>query len=471
MQLQENILFHDRYRLLKLLGRGGFSEVWLVEDAKTTMIVVLKIYASGTGLDEDGTTLFCKEFSLVYNFNHSNLLKPTYFDVYDRRPYLILPFCERGSTLKLAGNITEEDAWKFLHDVASGLAYLHKQNPPVIHQDIKPDNVLVDNVGQFMIADFGISTKVRSTLRKSVGQQTGGGTFAYMGPERFSRDNIPIKASDIWALGATLYELLTGDAPFRDHGGVLQKSGAEIPDIKGNLSPDLKNIVNLCLQKETWDRPTAEKIVTWTEKHFRKEKINFNFKPTNAGKGKPTDAGKGKPVIHDKGKPTVHGKPAGQVQPGVQNKTGLITVICVVVILLVALIIGIGVHTQEKKQRMQELYSQFDDYKRKGDGFYSKGENGYKEALDMYDKALEVAEKIEKSGETVSGRYDVSKKKDDIAAEIEEIFSDLVQRGDRLSRLSPNGDEISKLQAIANYEEALKWKDDVNVKNKLNRLK
>jgi serine/threonine protein kinase len=273
MELQENILFHNRYRLLKLLGRGGFSEVWLVEDTKTNMIVVLKVYAPGTGLDDDGAKLFSKEFSLVYNFNHSNLLKPTHFDICDRRPYLTLPFCERGSTLKLAGQITEEEAWKFLHDVASGLAYLHKQDPPVIHQDIKPDNVLRDNTGQFMITDFGISTKVRSTLRRSIGQQdASGGTFAYMGPERFSKENIPIKASDIWALGATIYELLVGDAPFGNHGGVIQKSGAEIPNIKGAFSHDLKRIVNLCLQKETWDRPTAEKIVTWTEKHFLKKK-------------------------------------------------------------------------------------------------------------------------------------------------------------------------------------------------------
>jgi serine/threonine protein kinase len=338
-----------------------------------------------------------------------------------------LPFCERGSTLKLAGKITEEDAWKFLHDVASGLAYLHKQNPPVIHQDIKPDNVLMDNAGQFMITDFGISTKVRRTLRKSIGQQTSGGTFAYMGPERFSRDNIPIKASDIWALGATLYELLTGDVPFSDNGGAIQKSGAEIPDMKGNISSDLKNIVNLCLQKETWDRPTAEKIVTWTEQHFRKKKINSN-----------------------------------------KNKTRLITVICVVVILLVALIIGIGVHTQQEKQRMQELYSQFDKYKIKGDSLYLKGENGYKNALEMYDKALEVAEKIEKSGKTALGKDVVSTNRKNIAAKIDNIFSELVKMGNGLEK---NGNEVSKRQAIANYEEALSWKDDDRLKNKLNRLK
>jgi serine/threonine protein kinase len=276
--MKENTLFHDRYRLLRRLGGGGFSEVWLSEDAKTGLIVALKIYAPGTGLDEDGARLFSHEFSLVFNLNHSNLLKPSYFDICELTPYLVMPFCERGSTVKLAGRISEDEAWKFLHDVASGLAYLHGQESPVIHQDIKPDNILIDGGGHYLITDFGISAKARSTLRKSVGKQTSGGTLAYMAPERFGKDNIPIKASDIWSLGATLYELLSGDVPFGEHGGLIQKSGAEIPNIRGNWSNDLKKTVEHCMQPEAWDRPTAAQIVAWTEQHARGEIIQWQKK-------------------------------------------------------------------------------------------------------------------------------------------------------------------------------------------------
>jgi TPR repeat protein len=146
--------------------------------------------------------------------------------------------------------------------VASGLEYLHKQNPPVIHQDIKPDNVLIDANGQFMITDFGISAKARSTLRKSAQRHNvSGGTIAYMAPERFGKDNTPVMASDIWALGATLYELLTGDTPFGEHGGLVQKSGAEIPTLDGNWSNELKQIVKSCLQPNPDDRPSAQQIV------------------------------------------------------------------------------------------------------------------------------------------------------------------------------------------------------------------
>ncbi|MDR3261536.1 MAG: protein kinase [Tannerella sp.] len=291
MQLKEDLLFHDRYQLIRLLGRGGFSEVWLAEDSKTQLKIALKVYAPGTGLDEDGIELFRQQFALVFNFNHTNLLRPMYYDLCDRIPYLTMPYCEQGSVLKAVGRISEAEAWKFLHDVAAGLAYLHAQDPPVIHKDIKPDNILMDTGGTYLITDFGISTKVRSTLRRSVGpsqrpDDPDDGTLAYMGPERFSKNNAPVKAGDIWSLGASVYELLVGDPPFGDHGGLLLLSGAEIPNIEGSWSPELKRIIHLCLQKETWDRPKAGDLVDWTERHFRNEPLRIGNAETKEKKEK-----------------------------------------------------------------------------------------------------------------------------------------------------------------------------------------
>ena len=235
--MEENKLFHDRYFLERLLGRGNFSEVWLAKDTKTNIPVALKIYAPATGLDDQGLNVFAREFSLVVNANHKNLLKPLYYDSYDRKPYLVLPFCKKGSILKDVGKFTEEQAWHLLRDVASGLSWLHGMNPPVIHQDIKPDNVMVGENGDFMITDFGVSTHLRSTLRKSMSSAfSSAGTIAYMAPERFGKDNTPIMANDIYSLGATTFEMLTGDTPFGDDGGLVQKKGAEIPDLKGDYS-------------------------------------------------------------------------------------------------------------------------------------------------------------------------------------------------------------------------------------------
>ena len=272
MQLEENILFANRYRLERLLGRGGFSEVWLADDTLTSLKVALKVYAPGGGMDEHGVQLFSTEFSLVFNLNHGNLLKPTYYDTFERMPYLVLPYCRQGAAASLIGQMGEKEAWLFLRDIASGLEYLHGQEPPVIHQDIKPDNILMDVSGRYLLTDFGISIKARNTLRKSIMKTEGSvGTLAYMGPERFSKYPLPIKASDIFSLGATLYELLTGMVPFGEHGGLLLQHGAEIPVLEGEWSDELKAIIDLCLQKDTWERPSAMEIRIYCEQYLNGE--------------------------------------------------------------------------------------------------------------------------------------------------------------------------------------------------------
>jgi serine/threonine protein kinase len=264
---EKNNIISDRYTLIRLLGRGGFSEVWLANDNLTNIQVALKIYAPGMGMDEDGLTLFADEFSIVFDLNHSNLLRPTHYDSFNRQPYLVMPFCKNGSTLKLIGKMSEEQAWRLIRDVAAGLEYLHSKNPPIIHQDIKPDNILVNDEERYVITDFGISTRIRSTLRKSI-KKTGNesaGTLAYMGPERFSASNHPIIASDIYSLGATVFELLDGEPPFGEQGGLIQKSGAEIPKLQGNYSKNLQYIIQKCLDVEPWNRPSAETIKKYAQ--------------------------------------------------------------------------------------------------------------------------------------------------------------------------------------------------------------
>lgn len=266
MVLENGAVFADRYILVKLLGKGGFSEVWLAQDNKSGLDIALKVYAPNGGLDDRGTEMFSKEFSLVFNSNHTNILTPTYFDVFERSPYLIMPYCGSGGGTSLIGKATADEVLHLIHDVAAGLAYLHSQNPPIIHQDIKPDNILLNDHGDYVITDFGISTKARSTLRKSaMATENSGGTCGYMGPERFSKNPAPVKASDIWSLGAMAYELLEGNTPYGNIGGVMQKNGAEIPDINADVPESLKELIYSCLAQETWDRPSAEDIVKTTE--------------------------------------------------------------------------------------------------------------------------------------------------------------------------------------------------------------
>ena len=258
--LQQGSLFDNRYVLTRFIGRGGFADVWLVQDKLTDLEEALKIYAPGGGMDDDGLKLFAKELSVVHDLRHSSLLTPKMLGQFENQPYLILPFCPNGSLNKKVGECTEEEAWKIMEQVASGLAYLHKRN--IVHQDIKPDNILLDSNNDCVITDFGISLKAQSTLRKSMRVQANSGTMAYMAPERFSAEPHPIPANDVWSLGAMMFELIEGNVPFiAQMGGLAQMNGAQIPTMHGNAGAELKQVILSMLNKDIDERPTAEQIV------------------------------------------------------------------------------------------------------------------------------------------------------------------------------------------------------------------
>ena len=266
MQYKEGNLIDSRYVLEKLIGNGSFGEVWLARDNQTDVEVAIKIYVA---MDQQGLEDFRKEFQLSFNLNHTNLLHANYLGINteDNRPFLVMPFCPRGSVSRYAGEMTEDDIWRFIKDVSAGLAYLHAQDPPIIHQDIKPDNILVLQNGSYVVTDFGISKQLRRSLKRSASLNSAG-AISYMGPERFSKNYQTIKASDIWSLGAAIFELATGELPFAGMGGSLQKQGAEIPEASG-FSKDLNVLLNGCLAKETWDRPTAQQINEFATAHIK----------------------------------------------------------------------------------------------------------------------------------------------------------------------------------------------------------
>ena len=369
MALTEGLLFADRYKLIRQLGRGGFAEVWLAEDDMTKVQVAVKVYAPGTGLDDNGIKLFTQEFSLVFDMNHTNLLRPTHFDCWDRMPYLIMPLIKNGSAFKYIAegkSMPEDECWKLLHDVAAGLAYLHEKTPPLIHQDIKPDNILIDDEGRYLITDFGISARVRSTIRGAKAQEQSGGTLAYMGPERFSSNPKPIMASDVWSLGAMMFELMTGLPPFGNHGGMLQKNGADIPIIEGDYSQELKDIVTACIAKETWDRPSASKIeeMTYNKMHGIKnetsapEPISSSPSPIQAPnpvqpakqiKVENTDQLQ---VVTPKFTPSI--KKSKPIQPA-SNKNLIIGVLAAVVILIGILVAVFSSGNSDEEQAVVEV--------------------------------------------------------------------------------------------------------------------
>lgn len=290
MQYSEGQIIDGRYQLTRLLGCGSFGEVWVAIDKETDIEVALKIYVS---MDQQGLSDFKKEFQLSFNLNHTNLLHSNYMGstAEDNRAYLVMPLCPEGSVSKYIGNIDEPTLWRFIMNVSSGLAYLHDQHPPLIHQDIKPDNILISKDGDFLISDFGISKQLRNTMRKSIGQVNLSGSVSYMGPERFSKNSMPIMASDIWSLGATIYELAVGELPFCGMGGSMQKKGAEIPELPDNFSDTLNMVMMSCLAEETWNRPTARQLEDFSSRIIVGETPEVTWKlPVQTQQNKPEES-------------------------------------------------------------------------------------------------------------------------------------------------------------------------------------
>ena len=264
MDIQAGGLFNNRYRLLSEKGRGSFGDVWLAHDEQIDLDVAIKIYIA---LDNRGIEEFKSEYKNAYTLNHPNLLHAYHFDVVDNRPFLVMPYCP-GSAESLIGCTDESIIWRFIRDVASGLEYLHSKN--ILHRDIKPDNILSDADGNFLITDFGVSTKMKSTLRRnSTRVMSSGdisGTVGYMAPELFTKTPEAVKSTDIWAFGVTLYEIINGELPFFGQGGIMLERGAEIPELKGSWSEGLKQTVEYCLAKNTWDRPTSSQLAAYASK-------------------------------------------------------------------------------------------------------------------------------------------------------------------------------------------------------------
>ena len=274
-------LFDGHYKLLRPLSTdGGTADVWLAEDTNTIdqplelddepqeenkkedtgMLVAIKIYRPKNALDIEGEQRFRDEYKIVYECRHANLLQPTGFSIFEEIPYLVLPYCKNGSAEKLIGKeLTKDELWKFILDVSSGLDRLHTNNPIIIHQDIKPANILIDNNQHYTITDFGISSRMGGTHGYYY-DDGNSGTLAYMGPERFHEHAVPIWQSDIWAFGATLCEILTGQVPFGEEGGREQaENNLDPPVIKG-IPADVQRLINDCLSANTDKRPTAATI-------------------------------------------------------------------------------------------------------------------------------------------------------------------------------------------------------------------
>lgn len=250
------------FALVRQLGRGGFGTVWLAHDLTLEREVALKLPASKGG--EAASLLH--EAQTAASLRHPNIVSIYEVDVHEGRAYIASEYID-GLTLRdflSAGRPPLRRTVELLMSVAHALHHAHEHG--VVHRDVKPANILLNKQGQPFVADFGIAKRIsaESTIT-SEGRVVG--TARYMSPEQASgKTRETDRRSDIYAFGVILFEMLTGDTPFRGNVRALlhQKTSEEAPSprrLDPALPRDLETICLKCLEREPPKRyATAQEV-------------------------------------------------------------------------------------------------------------------------------------------------------------------------------------------------------------------
>ncbi|MFD6327395.1 serine/threonine-protein kinase [Streptomyces sp. NPDC058442] len=262
------MLLAARYQLEELLGRGGMGEVWRARDEVLGRPVAVKLLLAG-GIDPSAAARFRQEAQTTARLNHPNIVAIYDFGQADDRLYLVMEIVQGYSLadrLASAGALTPREVAAIGDQIASGLAAAHRQN--VIHRDIKPANLLLAPDGTVKVVDFGIARLADDTAAGLTSAGMIVGSVSYLAPERaLGKDAGP--ASDMYALGCVLYELLVGQPPFRADTptALLYQHVQELPapprSMGVELAPELEQLVLSLLAKEPEARPDAEQVADW----------------------------------------------------------------------------------------------------------------------------------------------------------------------------------------------------------------
>ncbi len=258
-----------RYRIEALLGQGGMSAVYKAIDPNLKRVVAVKLIHPHLSADPSFIQRFESEAAAVASLRHPNIVQVFDFNADSGVLYMVLEFIP-GETLhdrlkRLAENqrsLTLAEAFKFALNISEAMAYAHRRG--MIHRDIKPANIMLDVQGQAILMDFGIVKIMGGESHTSTGAVVG--TASYMPPETI-RGETADPRSDIYSLGVTLFEMLSGRPPFVADSAMtlmMMHLNDPVPDVR-NFRPDIPAevviLLEKCLAKNREDRfQSAEEL-------------------------------------------------------------------------------------------------------------------------------------------------------------------------------------------------------------------
>jgi serine/threonine-protein kinase len=245
-----------RYKLLEKIGRGGQGVVYRAREIGfASQEVAVKLLSAGALDTEDAALLFVKEVRYLAGIHHEHIVP--YYDSGDDRGelYCAMRLMRGGSLAERRGPMNPMDAARLLTQITEAVHHLHSQPRPIVHRDLNPKNILLDEGGKPYVADFGLAV-LFDTERPTAWAC---GTIPYIAPEQFDpRFGEVGPACDLYSLGVILYKLLTSELPFPSTSqSILSTLESEpIPPsrLRAGIPPDLGRICLECLRKSTRDR-------------------------------------------------------------------------------------------------------------------------------------------------------------------------------------------------------------------------
>jgi serine/threonine-protein kinase len=255
-QLTPGQVIGDRYQIVGEIGRGGMGAVLRADDLVLGQPVALKLLVESSPAR---LAQLINETRLALRVTHTNVCRVYDVGEVDGEPFISMEWVDGEdlhSLLRRIGRLSGDKVLEIARQLCAGLAAAHARG--VLHRDLKPSNVLIDSNGQIKISDFGIAV----ASDQAVPEKTPFGTPAYMAPELLAGGEAS-ERSDLYALGALLYELVTGELPFADWRDRMSDGDAAAPApeppslLVSDLDPSLERVILSCLEADPVSRPAT----------------------------------------------------------------------------------------------------------------------------------------------------------------------------------------------------------------------
>lgn len=277
----------DRYTIIKSIGEGGMANVFLAEDTILNRKVAVKVLRGDLSTDEKFIRRFQREALSVSNLSHQNIVEVYDVGEEDGEYYIVMEYLS-GKTLKQLlkkrETLTLTEVIDIMSQITDGISHAHSSY--IIHRDIKPQNIMIEDNGLIKITDFGIAMALNATQLTQTNSVMG--SVHYLPPEQASGKNSTIK-SDIYSIGILMYELITGNVPFKGDNAVeiaLKHMKEKIPSIRKQnpaIPQSVENILLRATAKNPRNRYESAKqmhedlLHCLDEEHANDKKISFEY--------------------------------------------------------------------------------------------------------------------------------------------------------------------------------------------------